>query len=68
MSGDAQPKALGWLLIVLALTLATTPWWRASIFLLFLGVAIPGWEMLWESLRKGFAVPLGWTDETDEVE
>lgn len=63
----AQPAALGWLLVALALVLLTTSWWPFAIPLALAGVLLPGAKVLRLSLLEGFSDGLGWTDEKDGV-
>ena len=64
----AQPAALGWMLIALALVLLTTVWWPAAIPAGLAGVLIPGTQELLAVFQLGFAKALGWTEEKDAVE
>ena len=68
MKLGAQPAALGWMLIAVALVLLTTTWWPAAIPAALAGVLIPGTQELLAVFQLGFAKALGWTEEKDAVE
>lgn len=67
MSIDDKAVGLGFLICVLGIVLCTTPWWRAGVALLPMGLFLGGAEKIFEFLRSGYAEAMGWTDRGDDV-